>query len=195
MNVKVQNNTTHDDEDVRRLVAFATKDINVTDVVVTVDDKTLNPHLKGYGRARRTASLPPGGSQYAIDLYLPDQAYPIDNRIKKVKWLPIDIDEDQAIGLMRLDLYGVAVTYRWKKWAIKQYGIVRQHGYGGIHTPLIVVRNWREFLVWVAAHEARHIHQMRHGKRLSEVDCEKWAFRKVNDYEWFCRTHKGETIP
>lgn len=193
--MRVTNQSTQNDEDVRRLLVFATHGINMTDVTVTINDRHVDPTLKGFGKARRTASLPPNGSQYEIGIYFPDQAYPIDNRIKKVKWLPVDVDEDQAERLMRLDLYGVNITFRWKKWAVKQYGIVRQHGYGGVSSPLIVVRNWREFLVWVAAHEARHIHQMRHGKRMSEVDCEKWAFKKVNDYEWFCRTHKGQVIP
>jgi hypothetical protein len=41
--------------------------------------------------------------------------------------------------------------------------------------PWITVANWRERFVALAAHEACHIHQFRHGLRRSEVEAERWA--------------------
>src|SRR5690349_21747055 len=41
--------------------------------------------------------------------------------------------------------------------------------------PFFTYADWREWLVAAAAHEARHIHQYRHGERRSEVDCERFA--------------------
>src|SRR5262245_28827975 len=42
--------------------------------------------------------------------------------------------------------------------------------YSGLRTaPWITVRDWRERLVALAAHEAYHVHQFRHGIRRSEV--------------------------
>lgn len=41
--------------------------------------------------------------------------------------------------------------------------------------PRIQVHSWPEEVVHLAAHEARHVHQFRHGLAKSEVDAERWA--------------------
>ena len=41
--------------------------------------------------------------------------------------------------------------------------------------PFFVCHDWREWLVKLAAHEAKHIEQFRAGSRCSEIDCEKFA--------------------
>ena len=43
--------------------------------------------------------------------------------------------------------------------------------------PWITVRDWRERLVALAAHEACHVHQFREGLRRSEVQAERWAVK------------------
>ena len=56
------------------------------------------------------------------------------------------------------------------------------HPYGGKRSPLIEHRNWREALVAVAAHEARHIWQYQHNKSRSEVDAERFAAKRLSAY-------------
>jgi hypothetical protein len=48
--------------------------------------------------------------------------------------------------------------------------------------PWITVGSWRERLLALAAHEAWHVHQFRHGLRRSEVDAERWAERLLGDW-------------
>jgi hypothetical protein len=48
--------------------------------------------------------------------------------------------------------------------------------------PFFTYADWREWLVACAAHEARHIHQYRHGTRRSEVDCERFAEETLDRY-------------
>ena len=48
--------------------------------------------------------------------------------------------------------------------------------------PFFTFRDWRERLVHIAAHEARHVHQFRHGKSCSEVDCERFAAMALARY-------------
>ncbi len=48
--------------------------------------------------------------------------------------------------------------------------------------PKYTLRNWKEAIVSITAHELYHIKQRRTGKRLSEVKAEKWAFKKLEEY-------------
>jgi hypothetical protein len=63
-----------------------------------------------------------------------------------------------------------------------QVGEEVRHPYGGKRAPLIVCRDWREALVAVAAHEARHIQQYQRNKPRSEVDCERFAAKALDRY-------------
>jgi hypothetical protein len=68
--------------------------------------------------------------------------------------------------LVRLDLPSV----------FRNRGYPLTYRYRGLRTaPWITVRNWRERLVALAAHEAYHTHQFRHAMRRSEVQAERWA--------------------
>lgn len=48
--------------------------------------------------------------------------------------------------------------------------------------PTYEMRDWREGIVAVAAHEARHIYQYKFNKRRSEIDAERWAVKKLEEY-------------
>jgi hypothetical protein len=48
--------------------------------------------------------------------------------------------------------------------------------------PAITVRDWRERLLALAAHEAWHVHQFRYGLPRSEVAAERWALRTLEDW-------------
>ena len=52
---------------------------------------------------------------------------------------------------------------------------VRTHGYGGMGSPIVSMADWREALVAVAAHEARHIWQFQHEASRSEVEAERYS--------------------
>jgi len=45
--------------------------------------------------------------------------------------------------------------------------------------PWITVRDWRERLVALVAHEACHVRQFREGLRRSEVEAERWAATRL----------------
>jgi hypothetical protein len=55
--------------------------------------------------------------------------------------------------------------------------------------PWITVGSWRERLLALAAHEAWHVHQFRHGLRRSEVDAERWSERLLDTW----RGRRAET--
>ena len=48
--------------------------------------------------------------------------------------------------------------------------------------PFFVCHDWEEWLVKLAAHEATHIHQCRHGLRCSEITCERFAVVKLEEF-------------
>jgi hypothetical protein len=51
-------------------------------------------------------------------------------------------------------------------------------------SPVIEVACWREGLVTVAAHEAKHIEQYRRGEARSEVACERFAAWVLEVFRW-----------
>lgn len=60
------------------------------------------------------------------------------------------------------------------------------HAYGGKRSPRIDMLTWEEGLLCVAAHEARHIWQFRNGRRVSEIDCERFALRRLEEWRKAC---------
>jgi len=48
--------------------------------------------------------------------------------------------------------------------------------------PFFVCHDWREWLVKLAAHEARHIEQFRTGAVCSEIDCERFALARLAEW-------------
>jgi hypothetical protein len=65
---------------------------------------------------------------------------------------------------------------------IRLPGVLRNRGYPQSYryprlktAPAITVRDWRERLLALVAHEAFHVHQFRGGLRRSEVAAERWA--------------------
>jgi hypothetical protein len=64
---------------------------------------------------------------------------------------------------------------------------LRNRGYPMTHryprrktAPWIIVGDWRERLVALAAHEACHVRQFREGLRRSEVEAERWALAALD---------------
>ena len=48
--------------------------------------------------------------------------------------------------------------------------------------PFFVCHDWQEWLVKLAAHEAKHIDQFRYGERCSEISCERFAIAKLEQF-------------
>jgi hypothetical protein len=48
--------------------------------------------------------------------------------------------------------------------------------------PFFVCVDWREWLVKLAAHEAKHIEQFRAGDSCSEISCEQFAIRVLEQF-------------
>ena len=48
--------------------------------------------------------------------------------------------------------------------------------------PFFVCNDWREWLVKLAAHEAKHIEQFRQGETCSEISCEQFALDVLDQY-------------
>jgi hypothetical protein len=48
--------------------------------------------------------------------------------------------------------------------------------------PFFVFDDWREWLVKLAAHEAKHIEQFRNDLSCSEIDCERFAVAKLDEF-------------
>jgi hypothetical protein len=53
--------------------------------------------------------------------------------------------------------------------------------------PFFVFRDWQEWLVKLAAHEAGHIEQFRAGLRCSEISCERFALATLEEF----RAHRA----
>jgi hypothetical protein len=51
-----------------------------------------------------------------------------------------------------------------------------------VRAPVYDLRDWREAMVMVAAHEGRHIQQMQRKRSLSEVDCIKFEAARVAEF-------------
>ena len=99
--------------------------------------------------------------------------FPCDNIQTRVRWVPLRRNDDTTASVLRRrrDRLGRIRTERQ---------VIEQHGYGGKRSPVLVFHNWREALVSVAAHEARHIWQYQADAPRSEVDAEQCAGRSLD---------------
>ena len=59
----------------------------------------------------------------------------------------------------------------------------RDYGYGGKGSPIITYGTWQEAMIGVTAHEGHHIVQFRHNWPLSEVECEKVAAKRLEEWK------------
>jgi hypothetical protein len=57
--------------------------------------------------------------------------------------------------------------------------------------PFFVCRDWEEWLVKLAAHEAMHIEQFRDGLACSEISCERFAVAKLEEFRALRGTTAG----
>jgi hypothetical protein len=139
----VRNTSKYPDHEVRELVAFATRGVNMSRVCVNVKGgRGLGG--RAYMGVPAISNAPPT-AQYLMTVKLGNGvAFPLGPR---------------------------------------NYNGQAPHEVGPRNRfPFFTYADWREWLVHTAAHEARHIHQYRHGIRRSEVDCEWFAEKALTRY-------------
>jgi hypothetical protein len=111
-------------------------------------------------------------------------AFPANNMVRRIRWGGPWISREELNAehyKPHADVTRARMRHRggMREW---QLGVVTDQPYGGKRAPLIEVHDWREALVVVASHEARHVHQFRHGKPRSEVDAERFAAKALERY-------------
>lgn len=174
--MRVQNRSDYPDDEVLRLVAFGATGVNTIGVAFHIGNHWRGPLS---GRASQGVPMCPSPPplatvEYSVTIKLgrPDQ-FPVTSLTVKRRWLPDGTTHDEALATAaRL---GGEVMSEWSRDRGDSYAVVVKQPYGGKRAPLIEYRDWREGLVGLAAHEARHIHQFRHNKPHSEIDCQRFA--------------------
>lgn len=182
--MKIINTSRYDTTEVRDLVTRAVKGIGMSGVQINV--KNHNGSIRG----RAYLSVPYQSPAYRDPKILNlitlgiGRAFPDDNLVITERWKRVsDEERDRMITEDGYANYDFKHVVHWATnqsyWKVR---IRREHPYGGVRSPLIEYRDWREGLVAVAAHEARHIWQYRHGKPMSEVDAERFAAKALDRF-------------
>lgn len=172
--MRLKNTSSYPTDEVRRLVSSGMKGVNTTGLVVHVRGSRSEGHGKAYRSipAHSWAAQVPG-ARFFVELYIGARTrFPVDNLRTKVRWL----DEMPAADVLESNDY--VGQNRKGQWGV----VVARHPYGGKRSPLIVTCDWKEMLVALAAHEARHIQQFQRHKRCSEVDAERFAANALERY-------------
>jgi hypothetical protein len=185
--VRLKNTSLYPTEEVRALVEFAAKGIDSTGVMVHVKNSVRSSYRgMAYGRV---PSMSRAYGMKSVDRLItlgigPEHSFPSDNMIRwpGMVWKKISQEE--------VDKLNPEWAMRFVRWTHYSDGRVQAsvktqaepHPYGGKGSPFIEVHDWREALVAVAAHEMRHHYQMKHHKRLSEVDAERHAAKMLERY-------------
>lgn len=179
-NVRIRNTSNYPDSEVRELVTFAMKGIDTTGVLVNVKNSKHSYRGMAY---HGIPSMSPAARMSTVDRLItigigtPDR-FPVDNMVTKLRWTPWqDADEPDPDGVGSSWAHASRWHYVGGRENVQQvrFGQPIRHPYGGKRSPHIEMVDWREALVAVAAHEARHHYQMAHRKPCSEVDAERHA--------------------
>lgn len=189
--MRIKNTSQYPDDEVRKLVTFAMRGIDTTGVLVKVKNSRSAYRGMAYGNV---PSMSPARKMKSVDRLItigigsPHQ-FPQDNMVTTIRWgAKVTVGDDGTFP-------PAPEGYDTRTWRVTayyeggrqfpvamKYGEPIRHPYGGKRSPLIIVNDWREALVAVAAHEARHHYQMKHGKTTSEVDAEKHAAKVLSRF-------------
>jgi hypothetical protein len=151
----IRNTSRYPDDQVRELVRFATRDIDMRNVCVNVK----NGELAGgaYNGVPEISNAPPK-AEYLITL-----------RLGRANEWPLG-----------------PINYHFK--TPEEAGPRNRF-------PFFVFDDWREWLVKLAAHEAKHIEQFREGARCSEIACEKFALGVLKEFRSRLPTQLAHNVP
>lgn len=188
----IKSTSKYPEQTVRNLIVFATVGVNTDGVVFNVKNSKKPyagraymgvPHISPFSRD--------AAHKYLVVLRVGDAMwFPVTNVVTKTKWVTITEDEYYALSC------NTSKTYKKDGTVVYKRAQLVRHAYGGVHSPVMTMNNWQEALVALAAHEARHIHQFRNKLRISEVDCEKFAYKALCRYrEAIGVTNSNPTTP
>lgn len=181
--MRLTNTSRYPTDEVKRLIDFATRGVRLNRVAVNVK----NSKSAYAGRAYHAAPFEsPTSRLVTVDRLIvlrigPPDKFPTDNMVRYAgHWQTVPQAEYDALPQSEQTKFRHS---HWSDGTFKaQRWVSEPHPYGGKRSPLIVVNDWREALVALAAHEARHVWQFQHRKPTSEVDAEKFAARALDRY-------------
>lgn len=180
--MRLTNRSNYPTDEVRQLVEFGMHGVRTERLAVHV----RNGRAKYAGVAYDVIpSESPRAAQATVDRLVtirigPETDFPADNMDTTRRWVPVPDAEYEAMAPEERRRLRYWIRSDGRSGADRQ--VVERHPYGGKRSPLITMTTWREAVVAVAAHEARHIWQYQHSKPRSEVDAEKFAARALDRY-------------
>ncbi|MSP21799.1 MAG: hypothetical protein EXR66_02065 [Dehalococcoidia bacterium] len=175
-------------DEVRTLVEFAMAEIDHSQLAVRVKNTRDVYRGRAYDGlpSLSAANRVPGMTRLVTIGIGPPSGFPTTNEVRRARWRKVRANESLD-GVRKSDLRvspskSVATTRSRVKALLGlepaprlERREVRTHGYGGVTSPIVSMTDWREALVAVAAHEARHVWQYQHDAPRSEVDAERYS--------------------
>ena len=173
-------------DQVRTLVEFAMAEIDHSQLAVRVKNSRDVYRGRAYDGlpGLSTAARVPGLSRLVTIGIGAPSGFPTTNEVRSARWRKVRVDESLA-GVRASELRvspssspGKPSTSKGPRSSVAprlERREVRTHGYGGMGSPIVTMADWREALVAVAAHEARHIWQFQHEAPRSEVEAERYS--------------------
>lgn len=170
----IRNTSRYETEEVRRLVQFATKDMDTKHVCVNV--KNCGGAYKGWAyKSVPRISNAPASAKYLIVLRIgKPEMFPVNNLVKSRRWVRVKPNEKYNPSEVRGCGNG---TERWL-----EREVITEHSYGGKSSPFMEMKDWREGLIALAAHEMTHITQYRHNWATEEWMCESAALKVLESW-------------
>lgn len=195
----LKNTSRYETVEIRRLLEFAAVDRDLRGVAVHVKNSKHAYAGMAYERVPRIANAPSSAQRLVTLRIGAPGKFPADNVRRTVRWADMPQYDpvpdrgfvEDVIGLE----YGTPEYKQWWRdhriWTVTRRGVqfnrvqrkVETSGpYGGKGSPVIEMRDWREGVVALAAHEFTHIHQFQNNLPRSEVQCEVAAAQRLEAY-------------
>lgn len=196
----LKNTSRYPTDEVEVLLAYAADGFDLTAVAAHVKNSQhayagmAYPSVPRFARRNAHASA---RMLVTLRLGAPGK-FPADNLRTTQRWVDEHHDDVPECGFVENVLgleYGSPEYREWWRthriWTCHRGGVqvnrvqrleTRRGPYGGRGSPLIEMRDWREGLVALAAHEFTHIHQFQNNLRRSEVHAEQSAARRLERY-------------
>lgn len=195
----LKNTSRYPTETVSELLAFAADGFDLRGVAVHVKNSKHAYAGMAYERVPKIANAAPSATRLVTLRIGPPGKFPVDNVRTTKRWRDMpQYDPVPDRGFVE-DVLGIPYNSpEYRKWwqthtidTVYRKGVqinrvrelvVTTAPYGGKGSPLIEMRDWREGLVGLAAHEFCHIHQFQNNLPRSEVHAERAALKRLMAY-------------